>query len=188
MGEATRNKTILGPDCRISGELALDNDAVIMGQFKGTLRVSGMLELTDSSQVSGTVIVGTLRLAGHAEADVVAEEAVELLPSAELIGQLYTSRLNVNEGAVFQGDVCVGPKAIQAASEALNQDVVSYADHDDDTGVSHKSAASTSHNDIDDDDDHTGQVKTVPGSVNQILQRRRTKVLAPRGNGMSHST
>ena len=121
MAEATRNKTVLGPDCRISGELALDNDAVIMGQFKGTLRVSGMLELTDSSEVAGTIIVGTLRLAGHAEADVVAEEAVELLPGAELSGQLYTSRLNVTEGAIFQGDVCVGPKAIQAASEALNQ-------------------------------------------------------------------
>lgn len=122
MSEAPRNKTVLGPDCRISGELTLDNDAVIMGHFSGTLRVTGMLELTDSAEVSGTIIVGTLRLAGKAEADVVAEEAVELMPGAHLAGQLFTSKLNVIEGAVFQGDVCVGPRAIQAANEALGGD------------------------------------------------------------------
>lgn len=119
MSEAPRNKTVLGPDCRISGELTLDNDAIIMGHFSGTLRVTGMLELTDSAEVTGTIIVGTLRLAGKAEADVVAEEAVELMPGAHLAGQLFTSKLNVIEGAVFQGDVCVGPRAIQAANEAL---------------------------------------------------------------------
>ncbi|MFK7790252.1 MAG: polymer-forming cytoskeletal protein, partial [Phycisphaeraceae bacterium] len=119
MGEGTRNKTVLGPDCKISGELTLDNDAVIMGQFTGTLRVTGMLELTESSQINGTIIAGTLRMAGKAEADVVAEHGCELMPGAQLLGQLYTSHLNVIEGAVFQGDVCVGPKAIAAATEAL---------------------------------------------------------------------
>ncbi|MEM9252149.1 MAG: polymer-forming cytoskeletal protein, partial [Planctomycetota bacterium] len=116
------NKTVLGPDCRISGELSLDNDAVIMGQFQGTLRVSGVLELADSAEVAGTVIAGTLRLAGHAKADVIAEDGVQLLPGGQLTGQLYTTKLDVVEGATFQGDVCVGPKAIEVAIDALNLD------------------------------------------------------------------
>jgi cytoskeletal protein CcmA (bactofilin family) len=175
MSDARTSKTVLGPDCRISGELALDNDALIMGQFTGTLRVSGTLELSESSQVSGMIIAGALRLAGHAEADVVAEDAVELLPGAQLVGQLYTSRLNVVEGATFQGDVCVGPKAIQAAKEALGQG--------DDEQVSSISTPSIAADQGDDQDDN-GPVTTMPGSVNQILQRRRPKVISARnGNG-----
>jgi cytoskeletal protein CcmA (bactofilin family) len=183
MSEARTNKTVLGPDCRISGELALDNDAIIMGHFTGTLRVSGTLELSESSQVSGMIIAGALRLAGHAEADVVAEDAVELLPGAELIGQLYTSRLNVVEGASFQGDVCVGPKAIQAAKEALKQS----GEFQDDQPIQQQSittSPSAIGNDQADQDDQS-PVTTMPGSVNQILQRRRPKVISARnGNGI----
>ena len=171
MGEGTRNKTVLGPDCKISGELALDNDAVIMGQFTGTLRVSGMLELTESSQISGTIIAGTLRMAGKAEADVVAEQGCELMPGAQLLGQLYTSHLNVIEGAVFQGDVCVGPKAIAAATEALGQ----QDEIEEDQGYTTSMLSQT-----EEPAEEEPEVTTMPGSVNAVLQRRRAKVLQAR--------
>jgi len=189
MSESSKSKTVLGPDCRISGELALDNDAVIMGQFKGTLRVSGTLELTDSAVVSGTVIAGNLRLAGRVEADVVAEEGVELLPGAELVGQLFTSRLNVIEGAVFQGDVCVGPNAMQAAGEALGAESLARpaavdtdydeADYDEQPAEAPEAAPQQAQA-------RESSVKTNPGSVNAILQRRRPKVLHARRE-MSHN-
>ena len=172
MGEATRNKTVLGPDCKISGELTLDNDAVIMGQFTGTLRVTGMLELTESSQINGTIIAGTLRMAGKAEADVVAEQGCELMPGAKLLGQLYTSHLNVIEGAVFQGDVCVGPKAIAAASEALGQ----QDEIEEDEGYTTSMLSQTQEQ----PEEEEQEVTTMPGSVNAVLQRRRAKVLQAR--------
>lgn len=119
MPDQVQHKTILGADCRITGELSLDNDAVIMGQFKGTLRVRGVLELTESSRVQGTVVAGAARLGGTAEADVIAEQGAELLPTAKLTGQIYSTHLNIMEGAVFQGDVQVGPKALEAAAALL---------------------------------------------------------------------
>lgn len=185
MSDAQTSKTVLGPDCRISGELTLDNDALIMGQFTGTLRVAGTLELSESSQVSGMIIAGALRLAGHAEADVIAEDAVELLPGAQLVGQIYTTRLNVVEGATFQGDVCVGPKAIQAAKEALKQ-----TDEQDTQSIQPSITKPAISNDQDDQDgkdsqDRVASITTMPGSVNQILQRRRPKVISARnGNGI----
>ena len=176
MGEGTRNKTVLGPDCKISGELTLDNDAVIMGQFTGTLRVTGMLELTESSQINGTIIAGTLRMAGKAEADVVAEHGCELMPGAQLLGQLYTSHLNVIEGAVFQGDVCVGPKAIAAASEVLSQGDEVYEEEEQQSYSS--SMMMSQHEEPAEEEEQ--EVTTMPGSVNAVLQRRRAKVLQAR--------
>ncbi|MEM6392701.1 MAG: polymer-forming cytoskeletal protein [Planctomycetota bacterium] len=183
MPEPTRNKTILGPDCKISGELNLDNDAVIMGTFQGTLRVSGTLELTDSARVEGTLIVGTLRLAGNAKADVIAEEGADLLPGAHLEGQLYTGRLNVVEGATFQGDVCIGPKAIAVASEAFADAIEAVTP----TTTTMPEATETdamveTYTDMAEAEamPQPQTVQTNPNSVNAVLQRRRQKVLAAR--------
>ncbi|MCC6683102.1 MAG: polymer-forming cytoskeletal protein [Phycisphaeraceae bacterium] len=178
MSDAPKSKTVLGPDCRISGELSLDNDAIIMGQFKGTLRVSGTLELSESAEVSGTIIVGTLRLAGNVEADVVAEDAVELLPGAQLIGQLFTSRLNIVEGATFQGEICVGPKAMQAASEAFGQ-----GEHQEAEQTMLSSMMSQSSETEETHHEQPSPVRTNTSSVNAVLARRRPKVLTPR-NGI----
>lgn len=179
MGDTPRNKTVLGPDCKISGELTLDNDAVIMGQFTGTLRVTGMLELTESSQINGTIIAGTLRMAGKAEADVVAEHGCELMPGAQLLGQLYTSHLNVIEGAVFQGDVCVGPKAIQAAGEAFAHQ--EEFEEDEQPQSSFSSSMMSQHVEEEIEEEQPQQdVTTMPNSVNAVLQRRRAKVLQAR--------
>jgi len=139
-----------------------------MGQFTGTLRVSGTLELSETSVIQGTIIAGMLRLAGKAEADVVAEHGCELLPGAQLLGQLYTSHLNVIEGAVFQGDVCVGPKAIQAATEALG--------HGEQEETYEQPAMSSMMGDDDEQEDDS-DVTTMPNSVNAALQRRRAKVV-----------
>ncbi len=121
MADQPRSKTVLGPDCKISGDLVLDNDAVIMGGFSGTLRVTGVLEITDSAQVQGTVVAGMLRIAGLVEADVVADEAVELLPGAQVNGQIFTARLSVADGASFDGNVHVGPRAVEQASDVLDR-------------------------------------------------------------------
>lgn len=186
MTEKSNHKTVLGADCRITGELALDNDAVIMGHFNGTLRVSGVLELTDSAKVSGTIIAGALRLAGTVEGDVVAEHGVELLAGAQFSGQLYTTRLSVIEGAVFQGDVCVGPKAMAAAGSLLRQAQEA-------TSSDEAAAVTQTYQAQDQADDQTWEeesqqeeiaqeeqapvapVRTVASSLNSILERRRSK-------------
>jgi len=156
VSEKNETKTILGPDCRVTGQIQLDGDAIIQGEFDGEIRVGGMLELTETSKVKGTVVAGALRLGGTAQADIIAEHGMELLATAQLTGQLYTSRLSVVDGAMFEGHVVVGPKAMEAAGELVG------------------GAKTTRSN---------GQTKsqpdvnTVPHSLDDILQRRRS------GNG-----
>lgn len=190
MEEKANHKTVLGADCRITGELVLDNDAVIMGQFKGTLRVTGMLELTESAQVSGLIMAGAIRLAGHVDADVIAEAGVELMATAQLNGQLFTSRITVVEGAVFNGDVCVGPKAMEAAAELISkaegqaaQQTPAPQQHEQQRSAPAREASTLSSamalvNEQDESAGDDQSVRTIPSSLNSILQRRRTKVLS----------
>ncbi len=206
MSDQKTNKTVLGSDCRLNGELALDSDAIIMGQFKGTLRVtgaleitetakvgggivagavrlagtvdadvlrvSGILEITNTARVTGTIIAGTLRVAGIVEADVVAEHGIELLAGAQLNGQIYTTTLAVAEGATFQGDVCVGPKAIQAAGALLRQAQEGTPVAEDDT----KETAALPQANW--EDPAAPNIRVGSSNLNQMLQRRRAKILA----------
>ncbi|MCC7409074.1 MAG: polymer-forming cytoskeletal protein [Phycisphaeraceae bacterium] len=185
MSDQTHHKTVLGADCRITGELSLDNDAVIMGQFKGTLRVRGLLELTESSHIAGTVVAGAVRLAGNAEADVVAEHGVEMLATASLSGQLFTSHLSVAEGAVFQGQVFVGPNALAAAERVLTDINLpasddEAADQDEQEAPAQRAAALNLADDeaAEEAEEAATPVNTMPTSLDTILRRRRPKTLS----------
>lgn len=162
MSDNKSTKTVLGPDVKIKGQISLDNDAVIMGEVSGQLRVGGMLELTESSRVEGLVVAGGLRLGGQAKADIVAEHGMELLASAQLTGHLYTSRLSVVDGAMFEGHVVVGPNAMQAAGEI----VAGIEDFNVDTRTEQFTPANGS---------AKPNVNTVPRSLDEILARRRSK-------------
>lgn len=178
MSEQTRKTTVLGPDCRIKGEVTLDNDAIVMGRFDGTLRISGVLEITESAEVTGTIIAGMLRLAGRAEANVIAEGGAELLPGAELIGQVFTSNLQIVEGAVFQGEVIVGPDAVANAESVQQQPErkVRTTGSNVGGGIRKPQLAANDYEDA----QQEREVQTVPGAMNGVLQRRRTKVLSNR--------
>ncbi|MEM1444717.1 MAG: polymer-forming cytoskeletal protein [Planctomycetota bacterium] len=114
------NPTVLGPDCRINGDLVLEGDVLIRGRFEGTLRVTGTLEIAEGAAIEGTVLAGAVVLSGKATADVVAEGSVDLTGSAVFRGRVFTGRLGVDDGADFEGGIHVGPRALDAAGELLN--------------------------------------------------------------------
>jgi len=121
MDDTSRHKTLLGADCRIAGEFHLDNDAVFAGHFDGSMTVTGTLDLPKSAKVTGTVVVGRLRLAGTVDADVVAHDSIELFPGAELRGRIFTPRLKTADDCVVDGQACLGPNAMTQAKALLEK-------------------------------------------------------------------
>lgn len=173
VSDKNNTKTVLGPDVKIKGQISLDNDAVIMGEVSGQIRVGGMLELTESSRVEGLVIAGGLRLGGQAKADIVAEHGMELLASAQLTGHLYTSRLSVVDGAMFEGHVVVGPNAMQAAGEIVQGIEDFHVETKDEQFIPSGMNGSKPN------------VNTVPRSLDEILSRRRSKT---NGQAVHHAS
>ncbi|MCX5658262.1 MAG: polymer-forming cytoskeletal protein [Planctomycetota bacterium] len=115
MADTTSRKSVLGKDFHITGELTIHDDAVIEGQVDGVIRGAGMIELSETARVSGAIIAGQVRISGQAQADVVGEEDVELMPGAKMRGRVFSHRFCVNEGAGFRGEIWVDADAMQAA-------------------------------------------------------------------------
>lgn len=121
MSENPTVKTVLGSDCVIRGEVTLDNDITVHGQVVGVLRAGGMLEVSASAKIDGTIITSAAQLAGEAQGNLIAEHGVQLLAGSTLRGRLFTGRLAVEEGATFEGEVSVGPNAMKDAAHVLQQ-------------------------------------------------------------------
>jgi cytoskeletal protein CcmA (bactofilin family) len=79
---------------------------------KGTLRVDGIVEgniaadwvvLGDKSKVKGDITARGIVVGGRIDGNVKAKEIVEIKNKGQLFGEIFTSKLLVAEGGIFDG-------------------------------------------------------------------------------------
>lgn len=75
----------------------------INGNFSGTLEGRGTLTVGSSAFVDAHITGENIILAGKVRGDIVAKKMLVLMPTAVLTGNISTPKLNIVEGAVFQG-------------------------------------------------------------------------------------
>ncbi len=75
----------------------------INGNFNGTLEVQGTLTIGSTAFVEAHINGENIIVAGKVRGDVIARRMLVLMPSAVLTGNISTPKLNIVEGAVFQG-------------------------------------------------------------------------------------
>ena len=119
MADRVANRCVLGKEFHITGELVVQENAVIEGRVDGVVRAAGAIELAPTGQVNGVIVGGVVRVAGKTEGDIVGEQEVELLPGAKMRGRVYANRFCVNEGAGFRGEIWVDEEAMAAADEQV---------------------------------------------------------------------
>lgn len=98
----------LGTGTNYSGKLNFQGAVRIDGHFEGEVISDGTLVVGQDAVVEGQVQVGQLVLSGNIRGEVVASEKVVLHKSANLIGDIKTPVLMVEEGAVLEGRLTMG--------------------------------------------------------------------------------
>ena len=97
---------ILDVDATVQGTLAFKDpvNLRINGRFEGTLDTKGNLTIGPTAQVKATILGENVIIAGKVKGKITARERLTLLPTAVLQGEIFPARLNVAEGAIFEGD------------------------------------------------------------------------------------
>jgi cytoskeletal protein CcmA (bactofilin family) len=96
--------TILGPDIRIEGTLHFESNVLIEGEFKGEIvSENGQLTIGEKARVEGDLTGGQITIRGHVEGSVNATQRVHLADRGELIGDLTTPSLQMDESVTFEG-------------------------------------------------------------------------------------
>lgn len=107
--------TILGPDANFKGELTFDKGMRLMGRLEGKINTPGRIHVAKEAKMQADVDAGAIFVEGDVHGNLNAADRVELKQSARYEGDLKASKLVVEEGAVFNGHVTVGPDAVKGA-------------------------------------------------------------------------
>lgn len=75
----------------------------IHSDFNGSLTTHGTLTISQTALVEANISGENIVVAGKVKGNIVAKKMLVLMPTAILTGDISTPKLNIVEGAVFQG-------------------------------------------------------------------------------------
>lgn len=113
--------TILGPDATFKGELSYEKGMRLHGKLEGKITTPGRLHVSKEAKMQADVDAGAITVEGDVHGNLSANDRVELKQSARYEGDLRSSRLVVDEGAILVGHVTVGPDAVKKGGGAPQQ-------------------------------------------------------------------
>jgi cytoskeletal protein CcmA (bactofilin family) len=105
--------TILGPDANFKGEMNFEKGLRLQGRFEGKMNTPGRLHIAKEARMQADVDCGALIVEGDVKGNLSANDRIELKSTARYEGDLRASKLTVDEGAIFNGHVSVGPEAVK---------------------------------------------------------------------------
>lgn len=114
------NAARLGPGMSFDGTVTFEGTLRVEGELAGRIcAVAGALLVGPQARIRAHVEVAELVLAGRLVGDVVAGRRVELLPGAELEGDVTTPLLAIADGGRMAGRCTTGPAARSLAQAAI---------------------------------------------------------------------
>ena len=75
----------------------------INGRFEGNLDTKGNLTIGQNASVFANIVGDNIIIGGRIKGKVIAKERLTLLPTAIVEGEIYPVKLNIAEGAIFEG-------------------------------------------------------------------------------------
>lgn len=103
--EVPAEEKVIEINAQMNGDLAFGDpvNLRINGRFVGRLDTKGTLTIGQNAQVDANISGENIVIAGKVKGNVTARKMLVLMPTAALIGDINTPKLNIVEGANFQG-------------------------------------------------------------------------------------
>lgn len=96
------NLISLGTD--ITGDIKSNGDIRIDGSLTGNLNTKGKVVIGTTGKVKGEVICKNSEVAGFVEGRITVGQLLNLKASSKINGDIVTSKLSIEPGAVFSGN------------------------------------------------------------------------------------
>jgi cytoskeletal protein CcmA (bactofilin family) len=95
---------ILGDTTGFNGRLRFKEALCIQGKFKGSIEATGALIVDKGAVINAELIsVTSLTVYGTIHGNVQAVDKVDMLPGAEVYGDVRAARLRIADGVLFEG-------------------------------------------------------------------------------------
>lgn len=101
----------IGTSFEIKGSITGEEDLQIDGKVEGPVTISGRLTVGSSGQLKSGVTARELAVYGKVSGNVDARDRVEIKRDGEVIGDIQTARISIEDGAIFKGRIEIGRRA-----------------------------------------------------------------------------
>jgi cytoskeletal protein CcmA (bactofilin family) len=130
-------RSALGAGTVIQGKLSFDTPVRIDGSLIGEIFSSSVLIVGPQGSVSADINVETLVVFGSVSGEIKARKQLEVFASGEVVGNIVTPSLTVEDGAYFDGTCSMAAASDPASRSDLNEDKTRTA-----TGKTRKESSS----------------------------------------------
>ncbi|MBT8231904.1 MAG: polymer-forming cytoskeletal protein [Saprospiraceae bacterium] len=94
----------------IEGKIVAKSDIRIDGSVEGILNCSGKLIIGSDGKVEGESTCQNAVIEGSFRGTLIVEDTLDVRNNANVVGEIKTGKLNVDTGAVFNGNCDMGQK------------------------------------------------------------------------------
>ena len=109
MSENHDSKSVAASDVHVTGSISFKGELAFDGKLSGGGIKGRVLSLGSSAKVDGNVECDSLAIGGIVNGNVTVTGKCELHSSAQIVGNLNTSRLVMADGATLIGQVQIRP-------------------------------------------------------------------------------
>lgn len=114
--------------CSFEGKLMFDGTVQVNGDFRGEVLSDGTLIVGPEAKLSAQIQIDTIIVEGNVEGSIEAKGRVELRRGANLVGDITTPSLVVEDGAIFQGrSQMLGGERVETRREPAFEDSTAYS-------------------------------------------------------------
>lgn len=113
-------------NAQMQGSLAFKDpiNLKINGEFNGSLETKGTLSIGSTATITANINGENIVIAGRVTGDIVADKMLTLMQTTVLKGNITTPKLNIVEGAIFQGKCTMLEEGEKSNEDLLDIDEV----------------------------------------------------------------
>ncbi len=97
--------SVIAAPTRIEGSILGSEEVRVEGQVVGTIDITSRLVIADGGLVEGKIAARSIIVAGRVIGDLLAAERIELGSSCTMEGNITAPRIQIHDGATFDGQV-----------------------------------------------------------------------------------
>jgi cytoskeletal protein CcmA (bactofilin family) len=102
----TEDATVIGREMKIHGELSGSHDLLVDGEIDGVIRLAAArLTVRADGRVHAKILAQDVVVMGLIEGEIRATGRVELRNGAVVLGDIFATRLSIEEGATLRGSI-----------------------------------------------------------------------------------
>lgn len=95
--------SILGENTTLKGHFIIKGPLRIDGNFSGKIDSNGKVIIGKNGRAECVIIAKSVIVGGTVKGDIYAEEKVLVLKTGEMIGNIYSTSITMEDGVIFNG-------------------------------------------------------------------------------------